>query len=110
VSDYSEFRGKCKELSEALCVADPTLRLVRGYYHCPLWGRQAHWWAVAKDGTIVDPSVKQFPTAGLGAEYEEFDGNVECESCGRSIPEADAYSVDHHVYCSSACYARDIGF
>ncbi len=68
MSDYLEFRGKCKELAEEAIRADPSLRLVRGFYHCPMWGKQAHWWAVKSDGTVVDPSVKQFPTAGVAAE------------------------------------------
>lgn len=62
------------------------------------------------DGTVVDPSVKQFPTAGVGAEYVEFDGTIDCEHCGKGVPENDIYRVDQHAYCSDACYARDIGF
>lgn len=110
MSDYTDLRGKCKELSEQEVKDDPSLTLVRGYYHCPIWGRQQHWWCKKPDGTIVDPSVKQFPTAGVGADYEEYDGIVFCEYCSSSILEDDAYFVDHHVYCSDAHYARDIGF
>jgi len=109
-SGYSKFRGKCREMSEELVAADPTLKLVRGYYHCPIWGKQAHWWATKPDGTIVDPTVAQFPTKGAGAAYEEFDGTIECEQCGKSVHEDDAYLVEHHAYCSDQCYARDIGF
>ena len=29
-SNYSRFRGKCREMSEAACAADPTLTLVPG--------------------------------------------------------------------------------
>jgi hypothetical protein len=110
VSDYLEFRGKCKELAEASVAADPSLRVVRGFYHCPMWGKQAHWWAVKPDGTIVDPSVKQFPTAGALAEYEEFDGCIECEFCHKSVSENDAYYVLPHAYCSYECYGHDVGF
>lgn len=109
MSDYLEYRGKCKEMSEALCASDPTLRLARGYYFCPMWGKQAHWWTVKPDGTIVDPTVKQFPSAGLGS-YEEYDGTIECEYCSKYSHEDDAYMVDHRAYCSDSCYARDIGF
>ena len=90
--------------------SDPSLRLVRGFYHCPLWGKQNHWWCVRSDGTIVDPTVKQFPTAGAGAEYEEFDGRIECEYCTKKVPEVDAYMVDQHAYCSGTCYGHDVGF
>lgn len=110
MSDYLMYRGKCKELAEAEVSVDPTLRLVRGYYLCPLWGQQAHWWCVKPDGTIVDPSVRQFPTKGAGAEYIEYNGNIDCEHCGKTVKEGDAYAVDHHRYCSDQCYARDIGF
>src|ERR1019366_7112369 len=99
MSDYLEYRGKCKELVNAACVADPTLRVVRGFYHCPLWGKQAHWWAVKPDGTIIDPTVKQFPTKGVGAEYEEFNGQIECEYCHKELAEFDRYMYDHHIYC-----------
>jgi len=110
VSGYAEFRGKCKELAEAAVKADSNLRLVRGYYLCPLWGKQAHWWCETKDGTIVDPSVRQFPTKGVGAEYVEFDGNIECEFCSKSVPEAEAYRYAQHAYCSYECFGHDVGF
>ena len=110
MSDYLDFRGKCKELAEEAVRSDPSLRLVRGFYHCPMWGKQAHWWAQKADGTIVDPSVKQFPTQGAGAEYEEFDGNIECEFCQKSVPENEAYRYAQHVYCSYECFGHDVGF
>ena len=109
-TEYLKFRGKCKELAEEACKADLTLTLVRGFYHCPLWGKQNHWWCKKVDGTVVDPSVKQFPTAGAGAEYEEFNGAIECEYCHKEVPEADAYMVEHHAYCSYTCYGHDVGF
>ena len=33
IDDYQRYRGKCKEMSEALIAADPSLRLVRGHYY-----------------------------------------------------------------------------
>ena len=109
-SNYSKYRGKCKELAQKEVLADPTLRLVRGHYLCPLWGMQAHWWCVKPDGTILDPTVKQFPTAGVGAEYLEFDGLVECEHCHARVVEEEVYQVEQHAYCSYTCYGHDIGF
>jgi hypothetical protein len=109
-TDYLTYRGKCKKLAEAACAADSSLRLVRGFYHCPMWGKQAHWWAVRTNGEIVDPSVKQFPTAGAMAEYEEFDGNIECEFCHKSVPEAEAYRYAQHAYCSYECFGHNVGF
>lgn len=109
-TDYMKYRGKCKELSEAAVAADPTLRLVRGWYHCPMWGKQGHWWCVKPDGTIVDPSVAQFPTRGAAAVYEEYDNHIDCEQCGKRVHEEDAYLDGHHAFCSDICYARCIGF
>ena len=109
-ADYRKYRGKCKELVDELCAKDPTLKAVRGHYECPFWGMQNHWWCVDKDGNIVDPSVKQFPTEGLGANYIEFDGFYSCEFCGDDVAEEDVYPVEHHVYCSYECYGHDIGF
>jgi hypothetical protein len=109
-SDYLTYRGQCRQLVEAACANDPALTLVRGFYICPVWGRQMHWWAKQADGTIVDPSVKQFPTAGTGAEYIEFDGTIECEFCHKSVNEEDSYMVEHHAYCSYECYGHDVGF
>jgi hypothetical protein len=109
-TDYLTYRGQCKEMAEDAIKADPSLRLVRGHYICPFWGMQAHWWCVKPDGTIVDPSVKQFPTKGAGAEYIEFDGNISCEYCRKSVPEDAVYQVDQHAYCSYECYGHDVGF
>ena len=110
MSDYAIYRGKCKELAQAECSKDSALRLVRGYYFCPLWGKQAHWWCEKPDGTVVDPSVSQFPTKGAGATYEEFDGNIECEYCGKTVPEQEMYRYEHHAYCSYSCFGHDVGF
>lgn len=107
---YAEFAGRCLELSTAAVAADPTLRLVRGWYHCPMWGERQHWWCVRPDGTVVDPTVTQFPTAGAGAEYEEYAGLVDCEECGKTdIPEAEACIDGNHTFCSSVCYGRYVG-
>jgi hypothetical protein len=106
--DYLKFRGKCREMSEAACDADSSLTLVRGWYHCLVWGRQQHWWCRRADGSVYDPTAAQFPTQG--GEYEEFRGAVECEFCGKQVSEQDAYLVEHHVYCCGEHYAHDVGF
>lgn len=101
--DYSQYRGKCKEMSEALVAADPTLTLVRGHYFCPFWGEQPHWWTKRPDGTIVDPTKNQFPSKGIG-EYVEFDGTVECSNCGKRIREEDGDYESNYVFCSYECH------
>jgi hypothetical protein len=110
MSDYLIYRGRCKEMADNEIKNDPSLRLVRGYYRCPIWGIQPHWWCVKPDNTIIDPSVRQFPTAGIGADYEEFDGFVNCEYCSKRVSEDEIYRDGHHAYCSGECYGHDVGF
>ncbi len=107
-SDYQTFRGKCKEMSEALVAANPTLALVRGHYHCPFWGEQAHWWTKAVDGTIHDPTKDQFPSRGSGV-YVEFDGKVSCSECGKEMQEEEASYESNYCFCSYECHGRFVG-
>ena len=103
-------RGQCQALAEAAVQADPTLTLVRGWYLCPVWGAQMHWWTVRPDGTIHDPTAAQFPSDGLG-EYMPFDGMIDCANCGKRIPEAEADIIGngHYAVCSYACYGQFVG-
>lgn len=106
--DYLKYRGKCKEMSEALVKADPTLTLVRGFYHCPSWGEQQHWWTKAADGTINDPTKDQFPSRGRG-EYVEFDGIIKCSNCGKEMKEEEADIDGRYAFCSDQCHAHFVG-
>ncbi len=105
--DYLKYRGKCREFSEKLAAENPGFRVVRGWYDCLLWGRQAHWWCVDQEGTIHDPTAKQFPSKGCG-EYVEFDGNFECSNCGASTPEEECTHYGNYVFCSGQCLTRYI--
>ena len=109
MSDYLKYRGKCKEMSEELCKHDPSLRLVRGHYICPLDGEEPHWWCVNADGEIIDPTVRQFKTNGVGAEYIEYNGFSDCCFCGESVYENDAVSVGNRILCSEKCYGDLLG-
>lgn len=107
---YARFAGRCRKYAEAAIAADPTLRLACGWYHCPMWGKRGHWWAVKPDGTIVDPTVTQFPTSGAGADYEEYDGTVECANCGKDgIREDNAILHGHYAFCGTPCALRFVG-
>lgn len=107
-TEYLKYRGKCKELSEKYIQDHPEYEIIKGWYWCPFWGKQQHFWTRhKKTKEIVDPSKNQFPSKGMG-EYIEYDGMLECEYCGTSIHEEDVYFVDHHVYCSYTCYGRDV--
>lgn len=107
-NDYAKYRGKCKEMSEAMVSADPTLRLVRGHYLCPFWGEQAHWWTVKPSGEIVDPTKDQFPSRGMG-DYVEFDGTVECSNCKKSMREDEAHFESRYAFCSYECHGAFVG-
>ena len=106
---YRLFRGRCLEMSEALAAADPSLRVVRGHYFCPIWNRtEPHWWCVKPNGTIVDPTARQFPSAGMG-EYTEFDGRISCAECGRETTEDKAVIHGNYACCSERCMLRLVG-
>jgi hypothetical protein len=107
-SDYTKYRGKCKQMSEAAIEADPTLTLVRGWYYDPAWGEQAHWWTKRPDSSIFDPTKDQFPSKGNGA-YREFDGFYECEQCGISVEEAKIIPCGSYPCCSNRCAFALIG-
>lgn len=109
MSDYMTYRGKCKEMSEAAAAADQTLTVVRGHYYCPIWNTdEPHWWCVKPDGQIVDPTAKQFPSAGLGV-YTPFDGVVECDECGKEMSEEEAQHHGRYAFCSTQCAMRFVG-
>lgn len=110
-SDYQKYRGKCKEFSEQLCLEDPTLKLVRGHYYCPIWNREEqHWWCQRKDGTIVDPTAKQFPSKGCGI-YTEFTGTCACSNCGKEFQEGSVGTSfeSNYCFCSYRCHGQFIG-
>lgn len=104
-SDYMKYRGRCKEMSEELISRRPELILVRGYYLCPSWGKQPHWWCVDKDGTVIDPTKDQFPSKGFG-EYVEFDGFFDCSNCGKRVSEEECNPYGNYVFCSGECLVR----
>jgi hypothetical protein len=109
MNNYLKYRGKCKEYAEAACQNDNSLILVRGYYHCPIWGKQAHWWTKRHDGTIYDPTRKQFQSGGISEFYEEFDGFVECSNCGKRIHENEADIEGNYAFCSYECHGKFVG-
>lgn len=100
-----KLRGKCKQYAQRVCESDPTLTLVRGWYHDPIWGSQEHWWATKPDGTIVDPTAEQFSMGSVPGLYEEFAGTYPCVGCGTEVEEADLYQGG---FCSGECYARTV--
>jgi hypothetical protein len=107
--DYKKYRGKCKEMCEALIQENPELSMVRGWYYEPEWDRkEPHWWCVDAEGNIHDPSVKQYPSQGAG-EYTPFGGFFECAECAKSIPEAEVIQMGNYPCCSDKCAMRLVG-
>lgn len=94
-------RGACHTLCEALIYIHPELALVRGHYLCPVNGPQPHWWTVAPNGTVVDPTKEQFTFPGMGI-YEPWDESLpeptgKCMNCGGLVFER------HDNICSDDC-------
>ena len=100
--------GKCKEYVDYISDRIPELEKVRGFYHCPLWGKRQHWWLKDKDGNIFDPTVSQFPSKGIGT-YEEYDPEIhltpigKCLNCGDLIYESKGYGDSA---CDEECYSK----
>jgi hypothetical protein len=92
--------GTCREATHAMVVFFPELRRARGFYDCWVWGERTHWWCVASDGSIVDPTAAQFPSRGL-APYREITDESEiptgaCLNCG-------GFVFGGQTFCSDAC-------
>jgi hypothetical protein len=93
-----EARRQCRELTAAMAELFPELRRVRGHYDDPLTGRRPHWWLVAPDGAVVDPTASQFAPCG---DYVPRDESLPeptgvCLGCG-----AEVYGGD--TFCGSRC-------
>ena len=107
---YKKYRGKCKEFSVKLVERDSSLRLVRGYYYCPMiQEEEMHWWCENERGEIIDPTAKQFWSEGSGT-YREFNGFFKCRACGKDILETkkDKIVSGRHIYCNDQCYKEII--
>ncbi len=105
-SDYSKYRGKCKEYCEELVKQRKDLKIVRGHYYDPIWNKnEEHWWCVDVNGCIIDPTKKQFPTCGAGT-YTEFNGMVNCEQCDKEMKEEECYMMGRYPVCSDGPCAR----
>jgi len=93
--------GLCYTVSTKMAEAFPELVLTRGHVTmpCPDQGlkRWPHWWLVAPDGSIVDPTAAQFPGA-TPKDYEEEPPNAE-EPTGKCL-ECGAYTYRGDSFCS----------
>lgn len=110
-NNYAKYRGKCKQYVDELIASDSSLTAVRGHYYCPVWNTdEPHWWCVDSSGKIIDPTVKQFPSAGLGI-YTPFNGICECSNCGKEFEEnnENASFESNYAFCSHICHGQFVG-
>lgn len=107
VFDY-QLSGRCQEFAKFAVEQDSSLTLTRGWYNCPRWGKQQHWWTTRQDGSVYDPTANQFPSLGEG-EYIPFTGWLECDECGKSIREEDATFYGKYILCTGICFGKFVG-
>jgi hypothetical protein len=91
-------RNRCEGATLLMAAAFPELRRVRGHYRDPNGWLYAHWWMVAPDGAVVDPTAAQFLAGGT---YEPLDESQphptgKCINCG-------FYAYDDKDFCSGDC-------
>lgn len=97
-------RGKCANATSAMVAAHPELRRACGFVYVQ-WGRDEHWWCVAPDGAVVDPTAEQFGAYGV-LQYEELDlsdpatrarvPTGRCMDCGEPV-------YQWATFCDEAC-------
>lgn len=102
----------CKEATAEMVKAFPELTRVAGHVDSA-WGKRAHWWCVAAEGIIVDPTQAQFPESSW-LTYEKWEPGMEvrvgkCMNCGAEIwKPVQSLEEDpgHHSVCSDSCDAE----
>lgn len=115
IADYvraqrSFVRGRCADATALMVKAFPELRRACGFVvvlHPNGIHEEQHWWCVAPDGTIVDPTVSQFIRA---LSYEEIDPanphrpipTGKCMECGEP-------AFNGNTFCSSSCEHAYVG-
>lgn len=104
-----ELAGTCEQAVDSLIAQNPALTKVAGWYIDAHWGPREHFWATAPDGTIIDPTVEQFPTGHVPAlrQYQPYAGVYPCPGCGIAIshPERE----DPIGFCCGPCEGATIG-
>lgn len=93
--------AQCAEVTLKMQEAFPHLIRKRGFYICPFWGERTHWWLQEEDGTIVDPTARQFTLSNGTGEYKVLERDEDCPTgvcmdCG-------AHVYRHQTFCSVRC-------
>lgn len=96
---HSHFvRGMCDSATKEMVAAFPELRRAAGFVYY-VHGREQHWWCVATDGKIVDPTVAQF--GGSPIVYEELDLND--PETRKKVPTGRCMECGEDVYGTTFC-------
>lgn len=79
--------GQCRLAVQEMTGVFPELRQVYGCVIDRSWGRRSHWWCVAPNGAIVDPTAAQFPELLDYVEWRPGDAVRigKCGYCGKEI-------------------------
>lgn len=91
--------------------AFPELRQVKGHIYDTFWGKRAHWWCVAPEGEIVDPTATQFPALERYEEYRAGDKVCVgvCMDCGTKLWADPTIPYDSR-FCSKRCEDATINY
>lgn len=108
-TDEQVLRAKCMDYTAKFVKKFPHLKRVPGFYggylEEDIGFNTEHWWCVDIDGTIVDPTVKQFLTwTGPYIPFDDLLHQVKigrCMICGDDI--YGRMSDGHSDCCSEAC-------
>lgn len=100
--------GKCREVCDEMLKHFPELKLVGGYIYDASWGQRGHWWLVDEQGTIIDPTLIQFPCpSGIYDAFGEDNPQPTgmCPNCGEYCYDGEYVhekcAASYAAYCSS---------
>lgn len=86
---------RCEAATQEMVDAFPELRRVRGHYFDGHHDHP-HWWCVAPDGSVIDPTAAQFSAIGFYEEWDKPEPTGKCPNCG-------GYVFDSGTVCSDQC-------
>jgi len=103
---YNSTVGMCGKATEEMCRVFPELTRVPGHVYT-MRGRLEHWWCVAPDGSIVDPTYSQFKGGVLQYELVRAEDEVrlgKCMNCGAEV--YGPFSVGRRSMCLPLLYLQ----
>lgn len=99
--------GRCQPAAVEMRAVFPELRIVQGHVLDAVWGKRGHWWLVDPAGSIIDPTVSQFPAPVeyIGWTPDEPVRIGKCMECGEEIWETVPSLTDTRMkrFCDGNC-------